>query len=433
MKIVIGNYPDATDSRNLILNEEVQTSDKTLTFALISKVEGLETAPYRNGTGDWSGADGGYISSQLFSARTITISGVYIDRQAECDFSQTNLAQFDHLARLYIRSRLPIRTKQYIRIFTDSGMTFYTEGYCVDIKMDLTYIGSGEYQIVMYCPDPALYRGDEDGTLGSEWNAATLRKHNNVGYVSSEQTASGTVYAFMEHSDTLPDNNKGIVWGTGGRSTPVQYNGDFPYYPQFIVSPTGNDVITNPAFYSLTEDKFFGLGYPAGDAAEFRVSSVGSNGEILALEVVSGGVYDTDYSASGIVLRASRYAEVVGRTEYGTGATANLIATPNGDSEWSFNSISIKNPGTSYCVGDILTPQIDGATILQIYPGQTLVVDMAEHTATLDGQSVAYYITPGSEWFQLEALTANNIVFYSADEVESEAVKIRWRNGYLGI
>ena len=100
MKIVIGNYPSATDSRNLILNDNVKTSDTTETFTIVTKVEGLETAPYRNGTGDWSGADGGYISSHLFSARVITISGVYIDHRAGCDDSTATDSQFDHLARL---------------------------------------------------------------------------------------------------------------------------------------------------------------------------------------------------------------------------------------------------------------------------------------------------------------------------------------------
>ena len=432
MKIVIGNYSDPTDERNLILNEEVKTSDKALTFALISKVEGLETAPYRNGTGDWSGADGGYISSQLFSARTITISGVYIDRQAGCDYSTASMAQFDHLARLYIRSRLPIRTKQYIRIFTDSGMTFYTEGYCVDIKMDLTYIGYGEYQITMYCPDPALYRGDQDGTLGSEWNTATLRKHNDVGFVSSEMTNDGVSYAHMEYSATLPDNNKGIVWGTGGRSTPVEYTGDFPYYPQFIVSPSAGQTVTNPAFYSVTEDKFFGLGYPNTDAAKFEVASVDANGAITSLNILNAGAYEADYSANGVVLQSVSYVEAVGRTEYGAGATVNLSATPNGDL-WEFSTATIKDGGAHYMVGDVVTPQIAGATILQVHEGQTLVIDMAEHTALLDGQSVAYYITPGSEWFQLEALAANNIVFATANVDDGDSAKIRWRNGYLGI
>ena len=58
---------------------------------------------------------------------------------------------------------------------------------------------------------------------------------------------------------------------------------------------------------------------------------------------------------------------------------------------------------------------------------------MAEHTAMLDDQSVAYYITPGSEWFQLDPMTTNNILFASSDEDDADSARIRWRNGYLGI
>ena len=425
MKIVIGNYPSATDSRNLILNDNVKTSDTTETFTIVTKVEGLETAPYRNGTGDWSGADGGYISSHLFSARVITISGVYIDHRAGCDYSTATDSQFDHLARLYIRSRLPIRTKLNIRIFLDSGMTFYTEGYCTDIKMDLTYIGSGEYQITMYCPDPALYRGAGDGTIGSEWNMATLRKHNDVGYISSVMTNDGVKYAWM-------DNVHGIVWGTGGRSTPVEYAGDFPYYPQFVVN-SPDKYITNPLFYSITEGKFFGLGYPDSDAAKFEVAGVGPAGGIVTLNILDPGSYDADYSNSTIQMKTYSSVNDGTRTDFGSGASLSLTATKNNEGMWEFQTASVKAAGQDYQVGDILTPQIAGAAILQILPGQTLVVDMAEHTALVNGESVAYYITPGSEWFTLDALTSNNIIFQTANEEDADSAKIRWRNGYLGI
>lgn len=430
MKIVIGNYSDATDGRNLILNENVTIDHQTQMLTLISNIEGIDTAPYRNGTGDWSGADGGYISSQLFSARTITISGTYIDKMAGCDFSTVNNQPFDHIARLYIRSRLPIRSKKYIRIFLDSGMTFMTEGYCVDVKMDYTYVGYGEYQITMYCPDPALYRCDIDGALGSEWTFATLRKENQTGYISSEQTDDGTKYATMEQID---GENHGIVWHQGGRSTPVVYNGDYPYSPQFVIEPGDGEHITNPMFYSITEDKFFGLGYPDSDVAKLTVASIDSNGAITGIAVTDGGSYDSDYSANGILGKAYSYANTVGRTEFGAGATVNLEAIQKEDGMWEFIGATVKNGGANYQVGDVLVPQIAGAAILQLSHGDKCVVDMAEHTAMLNGESIAYYITPGSEWFTLKSLSANNIVFSTADASDADYAQIRWRNGYLGI
>lgn len=434
MKIVIGNYPSATDSRNLILNEEVTDFfapyEQPNLFTIINKIEGLETAPFRNGTGDWSGADGGYISSQLFSARTITISGAYIDKRANCNESEEVSRQFDHLARLHIRSRLPIRKKRYIRIFLDSGLTFLTEGYCVDIKMDYVYSGYGEYQITMYCPDPALYRGDKDGSLGSEWNTATLRKTNLAGYISSEKEDGVTKYAYMTQ---VGGENQGIIWHQGGRSTPVMYAGDFPYYPQFIIEPKTNEHITNPLFYSVNEDKYFGLGYPDSDIARLTVTSV-NNGKITGLSITDGGAYDADYSGKGILV--SEYIPVArtGSEVLGSGASVTLVsAYDSATSLWSFTSVSVKDGGSDYKTGDVLVPQIAGAAILTVSAGQSLVVDMAEHTATLNDHSVLYYMTPGSQWFTLDELTNNNIVFSSADVTDMDYATIRWRNGYQGI
>lgn len=431
MKIVIGNYSDATDGRNLILNENVTLDHQTQMLTLVSGIEGLDTAPYRNGTGDWSGADGGYISSQLFSARTITISGTYIDKRAGCDFATENNAPFDHIARLYIRSRLPIRTKQHVRIFLDSNMTFITEGYCVDIKMDYNYVGYGEYQITMYCPDPALYRCDTDGALGSEWRFATLRKENQVGYVHSEKVEDVTKYAMMEQID---GENHGIVWRQGGRSTPVVYAGDFPYQPQFVIEPGDGEHITNPMFLSLNDGKFFGLGYPDSDTAKITVSAVDSNGAITGLAITDPGSYESDFTANGILAKAYSYFNDGTRTEFGAGAMVNLGATKNSTTNmWEFTSVSVKDGGASYQVGDVLVPQIAGATILQLSHGDKCVIDMAEHTAVLNGESVAYYVTPGSEWFTLSTLTSNNIIFQTANEDDADYAQIRWRDGYLGI
>ena len=183
----------------------------------------------------------------------------------------------------------------------------------------------------------------------------------------------------------------------------------------------------------MTEQKFFGLGYPNGKVAQYEVTGVGSNGEIATFNVVNAGNYDADYSANNVVMRIYKAAEVPGRSEYGAGATFNLTASQGQTGEWSFISATVKELGTNYEVGDILTPYIPGASLLQIAPTQTLTVDMAEHTAMLDGESVAYYIMPGSEWFQLDALSANNVIFESADETDADSAKIRWRNGYLGI
>lgn len=414
MKIVIGNYPKQTDSRNLILNSEVKHYDTgeelSPLFAFITNIEGLETPPYRNGTGDWSGADGGYLSSQLYSARTITISGSYIDKKATCDHSSDTMDQFDHMARLFIRSRLPIRTKQYMRIFLDNGLTFYTEGYCIDLKMDYNYVGHGDYQITFYCPDPALYRGDADGSIGSEWNIATLNKENKVGY---ENPATMT-------------NQHWIEWSTGGRSTPVAYAGDMPYSPQIIVAPKNGEHITNPQFYSINEKKVFGLGYPETSVAQLTVTSVDANHAVTGVTITEGGAYDSDYSATGILMQ--NYT-----ANTGAGCKVTLEATRNENGTFTFTSANIVDGGSDYNIGDVLTPYIAGAAIFSMSGGQTLVIDMLEHTVMLDGSSRSYYITPGSEWFQLDPLQTNSIIFTSASHSDAQTANVRWRNGYQGI
>lgn len=414
MKIVIGNYPNADDSRNLILNDKVVSYyDNSLLsplYALITKVEGLETAPYRNGTGDWSGTDGGYLSSQLYSARTITISGAYIDKRFRCSMADQSSDPFDHMARLYIRSRLPIRTKQYMRIFLDNGLTFLCQGYCTDIKMDYVNAEYGDYQITFYCPEPALYRGDEDGTIGSEWSTSTLFKEKTVGYVNPAKMTK----------------THDIIWGAGGRSTPIVYTGDMEYSPQLIVAPAAGEHITNPQFYSVNEGKTFGLGYPQTSIAQFKVKSVNSQGAVTSVEVIEKGGYDADYSANGILMQ-----NFSGNT--GDSCKLNLVMRKNDQEVYEVSSCTIKSGGENYRVNDILTPYIAGAAIFTMTGGQKLVIDMLEHTVTLDGASRSYYITPGSEWFKLQALSTNNIVFMSASSTDTQTAEVRWRNGYQGI
>lgn len=65
---------------------------------------------------------------------------------------------------------------------------------------------------------------------------------------------------------------------------------------------------------------------------------------------------------------------------------------------------------------------------------------MAEHTVMVYSgsnsshrESYSYYISAGSEWFQLDPLTTNNIVFSSANIGDVDVATIQWRNGYAGI
>lgn len=406
MKIVIGNYSSPTDSRNLILNDAIyhystgrQLSDN---FAIVTKIQGLETPPYRNGTGDWSGADGGYLSSQFYSARTITISGAYLEHEAICDVSEEAASEYDRIARLYIRSRLPIREKQQIRIFLDSGLTYTTEGYCTDLKMDYDRRTDGEYQITMYCPDPMLYLSAVDGSQGSEWYEATLYKEKSVGYVNPYE---------------LP-----VAWGTGGRSTSVNYTGDYAYYPQIIIQGP----VKNPILMSTDTDQVFSLGASAENPTIVQILDVDENGAITNSRIYTAGAYPTNQSGVNLGLLADAASE-------GYGATANVTMEQNQDGDWYATTVSIVSPGQGYTVGEFLTLRAPDYIPLELSAGQKLTIDMAERTVLVDGVSRSYYINPGSEWINLVPQQINHIVFTSERDEDTKTAVIRWRLAHQGI
>lgn len=403
MKIVIGNYADPTDSRNLILNDEViqyKTGEKLSDhFAIITKIEGLETPPYRNGTGDWSGADGGYLSSQFYGARVITISGAYFDKNALCDVSSQN--EFDKLARLYIRSRLPIRQKQDCRIFLDSQLTFSTEGYCTNLKMEYNRETGGEYQITFYCPDPMLYLAATDGSQDSEWIESTLYKEKSVGYVNPYE---------------LP-----VAWGTGGRSAPVDYDGDYAYYPQIIIPGP----VVNPVIASTNTGQTFSLGASAENPTTIKVLTVNGSGAILTYQIQNAGAYDTNQSGNGLTLSGSS-------TSVGYGATMNVSMAQSGG-VWSAASATLVNAGSGYQANEILTVNAPSYIPFSVASGQSVVIDMQNRTVTVDGVSRSYFINPGSEWIYLIPQTLNHIVFTSAGEDDVKYATIRWRTAYQGI
>ena len=421
MKIVIGNYDDPTDNRNLILNEAVYdhiTGDLLSSqYAILSKVEGLETPPYRNGTGNWSGTDGGYISSQLYGARELTISGVYIENQALCDWSSSLDKPFDRVARLYIRSRLPIRKRLNVRIFFNNGMVFYTQGFCTDLRMDLDSLKGGEYQFTLYCPDPLLYRGSENGALGAEWFSSDIYKSKYVGY--DDQIGLGKDHTSTPEYTSVTAEN-GVIWSTGGRSAPVNYQGDAEYYPQI----TAKGPLTNPRFTLSSTRQTFSLGTPGSRPARIQVTEVDNYNGIVSFEWLDNGAYPLDYSYQEFELSGGS----------GHGARIALIMDQDPDTSlWEVIYGVIFDIGEDYEVGDIVTPLIQDSTIFEISASQTLVIDMQERTVTVDGASRSYFITPGSQWFALQPRSINNIEFSSDGEEDNHFAGIRWRNGYQGI
>lgn len=170
----------------------------------------------------------------------------------------------------------------------------------------------------------------------------------------------------------------------------------------------------------------FGLGYPETSVAQLTVTSVDANHAVTGVTITEGGAYDSDYSATGILMQ--NYT-----ANTGAGCKVTLEATRNENGTFTFTSATVVDGGSDYNIGDVLTPYIAGAAIFSMSGGQTLVIDMLEHTVMLDGSSRSYYITPGSEWFQLDPLQTNSIIFTSASHSDAQTANVRWRNGYQGI
>lgn len=207
----------------------------------ISTVSGLETPPIRNNTGDWSGRDGGFMSSQLYSARTITITGFYWDKYYACGVDTVEREDFPESTRERLANYLKIREMYPIFIKFMSGRVLYTRGYMIDFKMDYEFVRHGQYQITFYCPDYELNLAGLYGDEDSIWNRAILHKEIFGGHLVPEEVP--------------------VLFGEGQHPTVIEYNGLIPCWPTIVLKGPS----TNPTFLNTATNKYFRLGIPDED------------------------------------------------------------------------------------------------------------------------------------------------------------------------
>lgn len=192
-------------------------------YQIQAPLSGLDMPPIRMGQGDFSGRDGGYVSSQFYSARTIVVNGFY--RGANCDEADT--LRKNLIAALPIRQSIPV----YITSF--SGRNVFTQTYVRDVKMDYTEGGIfGQYQITLVAPDPLLYEIGDGSDPNSGYINVPVYKLIGGGYVTQYDMPA--------------------QWTPGTQPTVATNSGDVVIYPQVrIVGPVTNPIITN-----LTSNKF---------------------------------------------------------------------------------------------------------------------------------------------------------------------------------
>lgn len=128
-------------------------------YQLEPGIEGLGSADIRTGDGLYAGVDGGYVSSQLYGTRTITLTGFYV---------ASNCEQADELRR-NLTTKLHIRYLYPIFIHSFGGSDYFVEGYITDIKADIDGVRANEFQITILCPDPIIYDGGDGEDPDSVW------------------------------------------------------------------------------------------------------------------------------------------------------------------------------------------------------------------------------------------------------------------------
>lgn len=187
-----------------------------------SPIVGLDMPTIRMGSGEYSGKDGGYVSTQFYSYRTIVINGFYIGSTCdEADSLRSNLI-----------SSLPIRQSLSMFITSFSGDKYLAEVYLRDFKMDMIGGVHGVFQLTFVSPSPYLYDAGDGIDPESGWTEQTIYKLIGGGYV--------TPYS-------LP-----VQWAPGTQPNVIENTGDTYLNPQIIL--TG--VFTNPRITNITENKF---------------------------------------------------------------------------------------------------------------------------------------------------------------------------------
>lgn len=210
-------------------------------YKIKAPISGLEKPPVRMGSGEWSGRDGGYVSSQFYGTRVITINGFYLG---------SNCEEADAL-RAALTEALPIRQSIPLFITTFSGKLLFTQTYFRDLKMEITNPLVGEFQITLISPDPFLYDAGDGIDPDSGWQEVPIYKLIGGGYVTEYD---------------MP-----VQWTPGTTPTVAENLGDVMIFPQFkIVGKVTNPIITN-----LTENKFVKINVTTSSVDDVLIIDMG--------------------------------------------------------------------------------------------------------------------------------------------------------------
>lgn len=200
-------------------------------------IVGLDKPTIRMGAGDWSGRDGGYVSSQFFGSRVIVLSGFYIGGTCE---------EANEL-RLLLSESTPIRQSLPLFIETTSGRHYFTQTYLKDSKMDIINSKHGKFQLTLVAPDPFLYEAGDGSDPDTGWQELEVYKLIGGGYVTAYE---------------LP-----VQWTPGTTPTVAVNSGDLVIYPQFKI--TGK--VKNPRIINRSTNKFVQINVTTTSATDVLI------------------------------------------------------------------------------------------------------------------------------------------------------------------
>lgn len=254
-------------------------------YKLVSPISGLSAPAIRTADGVYAGVDGGYVSSQLYGFRTITLSGFYKGESCQ---------EADDL-RLGLMNKLHIRQNYPIMISTFSGRNYYTEGFIADVKSDITMPTAGEFQITLICPDPIIYDGGDGTSPQSSLLQQVFYKEKPGGF-------------------TIPSDMP-VQWVAGQVATSIMNTGSVEVYPLIILKGT----YTNPKITNIVTNQHIKMDLIISGDSELRIDMKKRIITLNGVSVASSRALDSTWwslkrGENRIVLETNKQTD----TDFGT-------------------------------------------------------------------------------------------------------------------
>lgn len=281
MSIGLNDYTFQLTNTGVALNTDASTP-----FVDITKVSGLDNAPYRETLRDHEGTDGGFIDAEFEKGRDIILEGVIYANigtvETYLDLLKANFAPVTAPVPFYLKAPGVVERVVFVK---PRGVRYDWD--------TARRLGMTQAQFLMYAEDPRIYESTLNNLVLAYGGSAGLGLAFNVGFnvnFGGGATPSG-----------------GTVTNSGNRPTPAVFT---------ITGPIDNPVITNST---------------VGKSLGFTISL--AVGETLTVDTVNRTVYlngnlnrrNTLTSPNWFFLEVGSNIIVFGGAS-GTGATTLSVA-----------------------------------------------------------------------------------------------------------